>query len=74
MKVTLKNLQNLATKGLNVMSLSGAETMNLDNLTTIVNECAGSDAAAAEIMENHTIGEIVGFITASFQPPTKAAE
>lgn len=54
------------------MSLTGAETMNLDNLTTIVNECAGSDAAA--IMENHTIGEIVGFITASFQPPTKAAE
>ena len=56
------------------MSLTGAETMNLDNLTTIVNECAGSDAAASEIMENHTIGEIVGFITASFQLPTKAAE
>ena len=71
MRVTVQNLKNLAANGLNVMSLSGAETMNLENLETIVLECAGSQEAADKIMAENTIGEIVGFITASFQPPTK---
>ena len=50
-----------------------ALTVKIDNLETIVLECTGSQEAADELIASHTIGEVIGFITASFQPP-KAAE
>lgn len=73
MRVTLKNLKNLAEKGIDIMNGERADMVKIDNLEVIVLECTGSQAAADELIASHTIGEIIGFITASFQPP-KAAE